>query len=97
MTEAEVALWHHLRQRQLDGSKFRRQVNIGPYIADFACRNPMIVIEVDGGQHAEAHVYDARRDDYMRGQGYRVLRFWNSEVLGNIDGLCEAILAELKK
>ena len=96
-TEAERALWRHLRQRQLDGRKFRRQVRIGPYIADFACLDPLIVVEVDGGQHAEARAYDARRDDYMRAQGFRVLRFWNNEVLGNIEGVCEAILVELKK
>ena len=90
-------MWRHLRQRQLDDRKFRRQVRIGPYIADFVCLDPLIVVEVDGGQHAEARAYDARRDDYMRAQGFRVLRFWNNEVLGNMDGVCEAILAELKK
>ena len=97
MTEAEHALWRHLRQRQLGGRRFRRQVRIGPYIADFACLDPMVIVEVDGGQHAEARAYDARRDEYMRGQGFRVLRFWNNEVLGNMDGVCEAILAELEK
>jgi very-short-patch-repair endonuclease len=97
MTDAERRLWRYLRQRQLDGHKFRRQVRIGPYIADFACLNPLIVIEVDGGQHAEARAYDARRDDYMRGQGFRVLRFWNNDVLSNMEGVWEMIAAEFKK
>src|SRR5262245_44968975 len=97
MTGAERKLRRYLRQRQLDGHKFRRQVRIGPYIADFACLSPLIVIEVDGGQHAEARVYDSRRDDYIRGQGFRVLRFWNNEVLSNIEGVWDAIAAEFKK
>src|SRR5688572_33446717 len=83
MTDAERALWRYLRLRQLEGHKFRRQVRIGPYIAYFACLKAMLVIEVDGGQHAEAHAYDSRRHEFMRGQGYRILRFWNNEVLGN--------------
>ncbi|HEV8392443.1 MAG TPA: DUF559 domain-containing protein [Dongiaceae bacterium] len=97
MTDAERSLWRYLRLRQLDGHKFRRQVRIGPYIADFACLNQLIVIEVDGGQHADARAYDARRDDYMRGQGFRVLRFWNNDVLSNVEGVWEAIAAEFKK
>jgi very-short-patch-repair endonuclease len=97
MTDAERRLWRYLRQRQIDGHKFRRQVRIGPYIADFACLNPLIVIEVDGGQHAEARAYGARRDEYMRGQGFRVLRFWNNDVLGNMEGVWETIAAEFKK
>jgi very-short-patch-repair endonuclease len=97
MTEPERKLWRYVRQRQLDGHKFRRQVRIGPYIADFACLSALIVIEVDGGQHADARAYDARRDDYMRGQGFRVLRFWNNDVLGNMDGVWDTIAAELKK
>jgi very-short-patch-repair endonuclease len=87
MTNAERRLWRYLRQRQLEGHKFRRQVRIGPYIADFACLQSLIVVEVDGGQHAEARAYDARRDDDMRGQGFRVLRFWNNDVLSNIEGV----------
>jgi very-short-patch-repair endonuclease len=95
MTDAERALWRYLRMRQLDGHKFRKPVRIGPYIADFACLKAMLVIEVDGGQHAEACAYDSRRDDFMRGQGYRVLRFWNNEVLSNIDGVWQVIVAEI--
>jgi len=97
MTEPERKLWRYLRQRQLDGYKFRRQVRIGPYIADFACLSRLIVIEVDGGQHAEARAYDARRDEYMRGQGFRVLRLWNNDVLNNMEGVWEAIAVEFKK
>ena len=93
LTDAERKLWHCLRMRQLEGHKFRRQVRIGPYIADFACLKAMLVIEVDGGQHAEARLYDSRRDDFMHGQGYRVMRFWNNEVLSNIDGVWQVIVA----
>jgi very-short-patch-repair endonuclease len=95
MTDAERKLWHYLRLRQLEGHKFRRQVRIGPYIADFVCLKAMLVIEVDGGQHADARAYDSRRDDFLRGQGYRVLRFWNNEVLSNMDGVWLAIVAEI--
>jgi very-short-patch-repair endonuclease len=95
MTGAERRLRQYLRLRQLDGHKFRRQVRIGPYIADFACLKAMLVIEVDGGQHADARAYDTRRDDFMRGQGYRILRFWNNEVLSNMDGVWQMIVAEI--
>ncbi|HEY1382405.1 MAG TPA: DUF559 domain-containing protein [Dongiaceae bacterium] len=97
MTPAERKIWRYLRLRQLDGHRFRRQVRIGPYIADFVCLQSLIVIEVDGGQHADAHTYDAQRDDYMRGQGFRVLRFWNNEVLSNMEGVWDTIAAEFKK
>jgi very-short-patch-repair endonuclease len=95
MTDAEHALWRYLRRRLLDGHKFRRQVRVGPYIADFVCLKAMLVIEVDGGQHADAQLYDSRRDDFMRGQGYRVLRFWNNDVLGNMEGVWDVIAAAL--
>jgi very-short-patch-repair endonuclease len=95
MTDAERKLCHYLRLRQLEGHKFRRQVRIGPYIADFVCLKAMLVIEVDGGQHADARAYNSRRDDFLRGQGYRVLRFWNNEVLSNMDGVWLAIVAEI--
>ena len=89
MTDAERALWHALRARQL-GARFRRQAPIGPYIADFACLERKLVIEIDGGQHAESE-YDVVRDGWLRQHGYRVLRYWNHEVLGNIAGVAEAI------
>jgi very-short-patch-repair endonuclease len=93
MTDAERKLWRYLRMRQLDGHKFRRQVPVGPYIADFVCPKGMAVIEVDGGQHADAQAYDSRRDEYMHAQGHRVLRFWNNNVLGNMYGVWQLIVS----
>src|SRR5262245_56875064 len=95
MTDAERKLWRYVRLRQLEGHKFRRQVPIGPYIADFVCLKGMLVIEVDGGPQLDARAYDSRRDDYIRGQGYRILRFWNNDVLGNMDGVWDVIAAEI--
>ena len=91
-TEAERKLWWHLRHRlKVPGSHFRRQVRLGPYIVDFVCHGSRIAIEVDGGQHADQIERDARRTRFLETQGYRVLRFWNSEVLANIDGVLEVI------
>jgi len=95
MTDAERRLWSHLRNDQL-GVRFRRQAPIGPYIAYFACFDPRLVIEVDGGQHDEQRGYDTRRNDWLRSQSFVVLRFWNNEVLGNTEGVLERILNELK-
>jgi very-short-patch-repair endonuclease len=77
----------------MDGSHFRRQATIGPYFVDFACHEKRLVIELDGGQHAEAvqAARDAKRDEYLRSNGYRVLRFWNNDVMANIDGVLEVI------
>jgi adenine-specific DNA-methyltransferase len=94
-TDAEKFLWKHLRLRQLDGYKFRRQRPVGPYIVDFVCLEKKLVIEVDGGQHAENQVADCRRDAWLRSQGYEVLRFWNDEVLKKIDGVSEVIFQAL--
>jgi very-short-patch-repair endonuclease len=90
-TEAEKKLWRYLRQLSPDRSHFRRQASIGPYFADFACHQTRIVIEVDGGQHADSES-DARRTRYLEANGYRVLRFWNNDVLGNIEGVVETIM-----
>ena len=90
-TDAERLLWHHLRSRQLAGLKFRRQHVLGRYIIDFICLDHNLVIEVDGGQHAVQPEPDARRDAQLAEQGYRVLRFWNHEVLGNIEGVLETV------
>jgi len=90
-TEAEHLLWRHLRQSQLADIKFRRQQPIKEYIADFVSFTPKLVIELDGGQHAEHHVYDAKRDACLRKNGFIVLRFWNNEVFTNIDGVLELI------
>ena len=91
-TQAERKLWWHLRHRlALPTSHFRRQVHLGRYIVDFASHDLKIVIEIDGGQHATQHVQDAMRTKFLESEGYRVLRFWNNEVLGNIDGVLEVI------
>ena len=91
-TPAERKLWRYLRSRSLRGFKFVRQDPIGPYIVDFACRKKRLVIEVDGGQHAD-NKRDAVRDQWLVDHRYRVLRFWNNEVLGNIEGVWETIFA----
>jgi very-short-patch-repair endonuclease len=94
-TDAETALWNRIRNRQIDGHKFTRQVPIGAYICDFVCREKQIVIEVDGGQHADS-ARDAVRDRYLLAEGYRVLRFWNNDVLGNLEGVLTTIQTELR-
>ncbi|PDT75905.1 endonuclease domain-containing protein [Bradyrhizobium sp. C9] len=94
-TDAETALWNRVRNRQIDDCKFARQVPIGSYICDFVCRERRLVIEVDGGQHADSAA-DVVRDRYLTGEGYRVLRFWNNDVLGNIEGVLITIQAELR-
>jgi very-short-patch-repair endonuclease len=90
MTDAERALWRLLRQRQIRGLRFRRQVPIDHYIVDFACLEARLVIEVDGGQHFESEA-DKRRDAYLHSQGFRVLRLWNNDVLLNPDGVHRVI------
>ena len=93
-TDAEHRLWQLLRAKRLGGSKFRRQVPIGPYIADFACHAAKLVVEADGGQHSEET--DAERDGFLSSRGYRVLRFWNNDILTNEEGVLTAILAALE-
>ena len=95
MTDAERKLRFALRDRRLSGRKFGRQVVIGPWIADFACLERRLVIEVDGGQHAASRSDRMRAADIRR-RGFRLLRFWNPDVLDNIDGVLESILAELE-
>ena len=95
-TDVERKLWFRLRDRRLDGWKFRRQVTIGPYIADFCCESARLIIELDGGQHAERSAADAKRTTALEAQGYLVLRFWNNDVLQNMDGVLESILETLK-
>jgi very-short-patch-repair endonuclease len=91
-TEAERRLWWHLRHRlPQPGTHFRRQVRLGSFIVDFANYQLKIAIEIDGGQHAQQIERDARRTKFLESEGYRVLRFWNNEVLGNIDGVLEVI------
>ncbi len=93
MTDAENRLWYHLRNRRLAGFKFVREYPIASYFADFACREAMLVIEADGGQHGGER--DARRDRAIEAAGYRVLRFWNTDILSNTDGVLEVIASAL--
>lgn len=95
MTDAERALWRHLRARQLQGWKFRRQYPIAGFIADFACVEASLVIELDGGQHVEQVDYDRMGADRLNDAGYRVPRFWNHEVLGNMEGVIDSIIAAM--
>ncbi|MFZ3105205.1 MAG: endonuclease domain-containing protein [Smithella sp.] len=90
-TDAEKVLWKQLQRKQIEGFKFRRQQPIDNYIVDFVCFEKRIVIEVDGGQHATQSEDDIARDTYLRQQGFKVLRFWNNEVLQNINGVLEVI------
>ena len=95
-TLAEHRLWARLRARQLDGCHFRRQSPIGGYVVDFVCRRRRLVVEVDGGQHAERREADAARTTWLERRGYKVVRFWNHDVLEAIEGVVEMILAELR-
>lgn len=90
-TDAERRLWQRLRSRQLDGLKFRRQHPIGPYIVDFCCLEQRLIVELDSGQHAGETKNDEVRTHWLRLQGYRVLRFWNHEVLIETSAVLEAI------
>jgi very-short-patch-repair endonuclease len=85
MTEAERQLWRHLRERQMEDYKFRRQHPLGDYVVDFVCLDAGLVIEVDGGQHMERSDYDWMRTRWLEEQGFRVLRFWNHEVLHQLE------------
>ncbi|MBN1471007.1 MAG: endonuclease domain-containing protein [Syntrophaceae bacterium] len=90
-THAEQLLWNKLRQKQMEGFKFRRQQPIDNYIVDFICFEKRIIVEVDGGQHAIQNKDDIVRDSYLRQKGFQLLRFWNNEVLQNMDGVLEVI------
>lgn len=90
-THAEQKLWALLRTRQRGGLKFRRQEPLGPYIADFVCFEARLIVEVDGGQHAEGSEAESSRTRWLKAQGFRVLRFWNNDVLDNPTGVAEAI------
>ena len=94
-TEAERKLWQHISGRKLGGTRFNRQFPIGQFICDFVSREKRIVIELDGGQHSQAIAYDERRTRFLNAQGYRVIRFWNSEVLDNIEGVLTRIMQVL--
>ena len=96
-TNAEILLWQHLRNRRLPGYKFRRQVPIGKYIVDFLCEDLAIVIELDGGQHMEQEKYDTTRSEWLVANGFRVLRFWNNDVMRNIDGVLQSLTLTLSE
>jgi very-short-patch-repair endonuclease len=93
MTEAEKKLWQMLRSRQTEGYRFRRQVPIGRFMADFVCHEAKLIVEIDGGQHDPSSETEARRTRFLESEGYCVLRFWNNEVLENPDGV-QAMIAE---
>ncbi|MDO9418801.1 endonuclease domain-containing protein [Pararhizobium sp.] len=94
-TKAENILWQALRNKQLGGFKFKRQVPLDGFILDFVCFDQRLIIEVDGFQHAES-ARDIKRDAHFQGVGFRVLRFWNEDVIRNSDGVCLEILVALK-
>jgi very-short-patch-repair endonuclease len=96
MTDAERVLWHSLRNRQLGGFKFRRQKPIGPYIVDFVCIEKKLIIEVDGGQHATKVEHDDKRSEYLRKEGYKIIRFWNNDVLKEKEAVLNQIMKSLK-
>ena len=95
MTEAEKYLWYMLRSKNMRGYKFRRQQPIGKYIVDFVCFEGKLIIEIDGGQHNINKKYDLERDEWLQKQGFKVLRFWNSEVMENRIAVLEKIMNTL--
>lgn len=94
-TEAEQRLWYHLRAHRFMGLKFKRQKPIGRYIVDFVCLERRLIIELDGGQHTGQSVQDQRRDAWLRSRGYTVLRFWNNDVMQQMEGVLEQIRLSL--
>ncbi len=96
-TDAEQRLWSRLRGSQLNGFKFRRQYPIGPFFADFFCLEARLVIELDGSQHADQLEPDTRRTEFLRAAGYAVLRFWNNEVISEIDEVLQRIAGALEE
>jgi len=99
VTKPEFRLWQRLRKPGLEGRRFRRQTPIGPWIVDFFCPERKLIIEIDGDQHGfpEGAERDLRRDAWLRAQGYRVVRIWNRDVMENIDGVCDTIIAAAEK
>ena len=94
-SDAELRLWYRIRDRQLEGWKFNRQKPIGSFVVDFVCREAGLIVEIDGGQHALRQSKDAKRTAYLESLGYKVIRFWNNEVLENTEGVLETIAREL--
>jgi very-short-patch-repair endonuclease len=96
-TEPEQKLWSKLRKGQLYGFQFRRQHSIGPFFADFICLEANVIVELDGSQHADQKEQDLSRSDFLRSNGYQVLRFWNCEVIGDVDSVVERIAKVLRQ
>jgi very-short-patch-repair endonuclease len=96
MTDAEKKLWRGLRKNQIYEQKFRRQFPIGKYIVDFICLEARLIVEVDGGQHQDQRKYDEKRDAWLKGQNFNVLRFWNNDVLENFEGVMAIIMNTLE-
>jgi very-short-patch-repair endonuclease len=96
-TETEKRLWRHLRSRQFQGIKFRRQLPLGPYILDFCSLESKLVIELDGGQHTERQAGDADRTKFLEKEGFQVIRFWDNQIFENIEGVLENIRLHLGK
>ena len=96
-TDAETKLWSRLRAHRMDGVHFRRQYAIGNYIVDFCSPRRKLIIEVDGSQHIERQEYDSERTEFLESLGYQVLRFWNNEIMNNIDAVVGVILDALHK
>jgi len=94
-TREEALLWIELKAKRLGGHHFVRQLPIGPYVADFACRRAKLIVEVDGSQHADSS-RDRRRDEYLRSEGWSTLRFWNTDVQKQRRSVCETILAAVE-
>jgi len=94
-TEAEDRLWQELRGRRLDGIKFRRQVPVGRFVADFICADAGLIVEIDGSQHADSY-HDRERDAELKARGFRVLRFWNDDVLKDLNAVCDTIIAYVR-
>jgi very-short-patch-repair endonuclease len=95
MSDAESRLWYYLRAKRFRGLKFRRQAPMGRYVVDFLCEEAHLVLEVDGGQHAERVEEDSARTHWLNARGYRVIRFWNSDVWENVDGVLDTLAAAL--
>jgi len=95
MTDAEWRMWYFLRAQRFQHRKFRRQVPIGPYVADFLCEKSRLIVEIDGGQHADRRDADVDRTRWLELQGYRVLRFWNNDVFENIEGVLQMVATAL--
>ena len=96
-TEAERRLWSHLRRRQLNGFKFRRQRSIGRYVCDFVCLEAAVVVELDGSQHMAQMPYDEQRDAFLKSNGFRVLRFWNGSMFSEPEAVVQTILEALTR